>query len=217
MNRHACVVIVGVACLLGHDVATVFAELTSRSHPVHGTDVITFDSSTQLEWLDVNYTLGLSYSQITGQFAPTGSFAGFRHATDAEITTLFTNAGIPIVATDGFKPENYEPVRALQELVSSLSSPSGMEWSTRGFAAATVEPPTGFQSLLRFLMRDDSNQTAIANTLGTLNTDPNASHPLLGHWIVREVPEPSTLLSALAVLGIAVLRSRRAVGRPVQF
>jgi hypothetical protein len=186
------------------------AVLISKDDPIHGADSITLDSSTKLEWLDVRNSLGLSYNQVAAEFVPGGQFAGFRHATNAEITTLFQNAGIPIIATSGYWTANYQPVRDLQDLVTSLPGSGGSQttWTTRGHAAATIDPDIGWNSWLRFLDRQEPANDAIANEGGTISTSPDSSFPLTGHWLVRPVPEPAAALSACAAAAFVLTRRR---------
>jgi hypothetical protein len=52
----------------------------------------TYDSSTQLSWLDLTATVGKSYDVITGGFG--GYFAdGWRYASSGELVQLFIDAG----------------------------------------------------------------------------------------------------------------------------
>ena len=52
---------------------------------------ITYDSDTNLEWLDVNETVGTSYSDVLTSVYVMQE--GFRYATEAELIVLYDNAG----------------------------------------------------------------------------------------------------------------------------
>lgn len=83
-------------------VAVVFAGaveaavIDANSHPRGlGRNAI-LDESQQLLWLDLNYTLGLSYNNAIAQTSLGGQFAGWRPATNAEALDLFQNAGLKL-------------------------------------------------------------------------------------------------------------------------
>jgi len=50
-----------------------------------GDELAVYDESTNLTWLDLSLTRGLSYEQAIS------TYSKFRHATHTEVTTLFTN------------------------------------------------------------------------------------------------------------------------------
>lgn len=58
-----------------------------------GTDTITRDTATGLDWLDVTVTRGLSYNQVTAQMGSEGAYEGWRYATAAEFDQLITGFG----------------------------------------------------------------------------------------------------------------------------
>lgn len=62
-----------------------------------GTDTITRDTDTGLDWLDVTVTRGLSYNQVTAQMGAGGIYEGWRYATMAELDTLISNFGYTAV------------------------------------------------------------------------------------------------------------------------
>jgi hypothetical protein len=84
----------GLALLLSVDAR---AELTTVDLvPGSGDGNLVRDSESKLDWLRVTLTVDQTYDQVrTGQYYA----QGFRHATRAEVETLFMHAGIP---NDGF-------------------------------------------------------------------------------------------------------------------
>ncbi len=65
-----------------------------------GTDTITYDTDTGLEWLDLTESTGLSVNQVQAELGAGGLYEGFSYATRSDVETLFfTSAGI----TPGFQ------------------------------------------------------------------------------------------------------------------
>ena len=62
--------------------------------------LLTHDTDTDLKWIDISQTLGMSYNQASSQFS------GFRHATSNEVITMFANSGVPedTPTTNGYQP-----------------------------------------------------------------------------------------------------------------
>ena len=61
---------------------------------------ITRDTSTGLEWLDLDVTVGRSFDDMTGvdgsdEFGPGGNFEGFRYARRKELTGAFNGPQLP--------------------------------------------------------------------------------------------------------------------------
>ena len=69
-------------------------ELLILDWHVPGDSLITRDSETGFEWLDLTASAGRSYNYMSSQFGPDGEFECFRYATRAEIVSLWTHAGI---------------------------------------------------------------------------------------------------------------------------
>ena len=74
-----------------------------------GPNTLTDDTSTGLEWLNVSFAVGQSYNHVSGQMGPHGEYAGFRYATIAEITKLFTDAGLHPISSGPPTAGDYTP------------------------------------------------------------------------------------------------------------
>ena len=70
------------------------AAFVGRDLHAIGDGLLTFDSATNLEWLDVTASLQRNYSDVHAQLGAGGNFSGFRYATLSEMESLFQNAGI---------------------------------------------------------------------------------------------------------------------------
>lgn len=58
-----------------------------------GDALITYDPITQLEWLDLSVTAGMSYSDVSAQRGVGGIFQGWRYATRKQVTILWDHFG----------------------------------------------------------------------------------------------------------------------------
>lgn len=122
-------VLVGMAFMSasGANAALLKADLVAGS----GDGKLTRDTATNLEWLDVRLTLNQTFDQVrTGPFYA----QGFRHATKAELQTLFINAGIP---DDGFDTSITNPNEAIA-LIGLLGATSASSFgsTTMGFSGS---------------------------------------------------------------------------------
>jgi hypothetical protein len=70
------------------------STLSVRDWKNVGDGALTYDSSTNLEWLDLTQTVGQSVPYVDSQLGPGGAYEGFRYATDAEVNQLFDNFGL---------------------------------------------------------------------------------------------------------------------------
>ncbi len=96
------------------------ADLVSASDPVFGAGSLTIDTDTNLAWLDLTFTDGKSFDDVSSQFGAGGDFEGFRYATENEVLTFFEHAGIPNVP--GTSSENFDPISALYTLVGTTDT-----------------------------------------------------------------------------------------------
>ena len=93
LGRSVCAVFCLIAgCLT---VSSSHATLIEQDLNIIGDNLITLDTDTGLEWLDLDQSLGFGYDEIELLFGPTQQFDGYRHATLPEVTTLFINTGFP--------------------------------------------------------------------------------------------------------------------------
>lgn len=94
------------------------AALVSVDWQSTGDGLLVKDTTTQLEWLKLTETMGMSYADVSSQLGVGGSFEGLRYATNAEVINLFTDYfGIPLGSlTYGEVPGYIDPgVRVASE------------------------------------------------------------------------------------------------------
>ncbi len=167
----------------------------------------TVDTDTNLEWLDLTQTLNLSFADALNSTFVTVD--GYRAATQAEVSELFTNAGILFesAATD---PSNLAGAQALLNTLGCTLAPA---------VCATTSNPSGTGFYLwsgtstgrRAIYRTDTigGGGGAATTQSSFVTTAN---PEIGTFLVRVVPEPSTGLLLLGGLAALSARRRQALG-----
>jgi len=167
-----------------------------------GDGLITRDTETGLDWLDLTATLNLSYNDIEADVGGWISL-GIRHATGSEVCGLFVHALAPapcpsatsasgsgnLVATlQGFVGITDSGVRAIASngMFDDGEPSDGVGYGQVGYSVLSMSS----QSSVR------ENQVFAASASG-----------YVGHWLVRPVPEPSTGL--LLAAGLAAFAVRR--------
>lgn len=202
-----CALGVGI-CLLSNTPAQ--AALLTTSDSVFGSNAITLDTETGLEWLDLPFSRNLSYNSVSTQFGSGGSFSGFRHANTTEVEALFTAAGIPNIGNGNASVANIAPSQALIALVGSTSF-QDIYPETIGITGTL-----GFAGLHRSGLLDfywDNGIGVYQVSTDSVQYGDTASFDSVGHWLVREpssaaIPEPTTVLG-LATAAVGLFLSKR--------
>ena len=93
------------------------AALLSTDWKVTNDNLITRDTNSGLDWLDLSVTLGMSYNEIFNNTIYLDY--GFRFATEVQLTELFTSVGITSGAERNYLSENYIGAYNLVDLMDS--------------------------------------------------------------------------------------------------
>jgi len=179
------VLLIGIVGLLPY--APANAAFLERDWKSAGDKLITLDTNTGLEWLDVAESTNYSFNYVNSQFGVGGDFEGFRYATTSEVKEFITNAGWPVFGSTIFSPEAYEPLSLVQSLVGVTQD--------LGYMRIT----TGATADLNFGVRDGVSvyvSTTDQQGLTVLGGgwDDSVADPLVGSWLVREaIREPRDL------------------------
>lgn len=197
------------------------AALVSTDWHAQGDSLITRDTSTGLEWLDLTASVNRSYTANLTQFGSGGTFSGFRYATANEVGQFFQNAGLP-AGTSSSVQAGLDFVNLIGNTSSgglSFGLPGSIRIMTRGIA---------FQDTFSFNPGTGAYQTTEARVsvdsfFGQGNSRADISQgawPILanqsdvGSWLVRPavvsaVPEPESGLMAIAGLTLLGAMSRK--------
>lgn len=170
-----------------------------------GDGLVTRDTSTGLDWLNLSLTTNLSYDDVMAGVGNSWLAQGWRYATTGEVCGLATEQlGAPTPCPQTSIDAENAPTPAVEDLISRLG---------------TTEPPGPNGTLTAIGLFNDGQGTISSGTAGigtlyntgTLYTayvwvrDPwiikNSADPAVGSFLVRPVPEPS----GCAVFGIGLL------------
>jgi hypothetical protein len=175
-----------------------------------GDGLITLDTGTNLEWLDVTETFGLSADQV---LAGAGGWVdlGFTLATTAQVTELFQNAGGTNIGSAALTAQNYVPARTLMDLLGGCSACQADGFTYDQLQGFTIV--SSGSSFVPFLGANDTAQTGQFVSPWTSISSSNSS-VYLGSWLVREsIPEPTTALLIGGAFLVLAGRRRRPTPR----
>lgn len=213
MNNNNKVLSLAFTTIICLSTSQVFASLIESDY-VSGTGdkLLTFDSSSGLQWLDLTATKGRSVDQIELGFG--GYLAdGFRYATGSEVLDLFASADAP----QGYYLDSVH-IRSVQSLMLMLGvtyqnnlpsqgNPFGQQ-TTYGITGDTFSY-SGFTPWHTYAVIGASDSSAGLGVGGQIYE--YAADSLIGSFLVRPatVPEPSSgLLAGLGLVLMAFTKRR---------
>jgi hypothetical protein len=183
------------------------AAIMSGDDSVFGVDSIVIDTVNQMEWLDLSQSTSRSFGDVASHFGAGGDYEGWGHATSADLTTFFTEAGFPPNFT---APSSSSVMQTLIGFLGiTFSQSDGLSGDiilSEGYYDDGDGAPVGFAGL--------RNRTGGSNTgpqhdaFLTPDFSAGGASSQAGNWLVRSVPEP-TSLSLLGLGGLALLGARR--------
>jgi hypothetical protein len=130
------------------------SSLSERDFKTQGDGLLTFDSKTGREWLDLSYTRGKSSYGVDLALKPGDDLGGFVHASDKDISGFLSNGGINTSTIHGLS----YGWRAVAWPTSSIVHPSDLtgEWSD---SAYEVTESTENHTTLTVIMTSPTNKS----------------------------------------------------------
>ncbi len=184
------------------DAALVSAGLFA---PADG--LLTHDTETDLAWLDLTPTAGLSYNQVS---ADAGGWLtlGFRYATSAEVLALWTAAGM--VSVNSSDDANIPAVDLLGSLMGTTPFFPGSPFTAT--SALIADPGSaGFRLIGRLVNTPTNGHFNAWNSIPADATHVDNGNPVHSYLVAdyNDVPAPPTFLAVGASLALSPLRRRR--------
>ena len=188
-----------------------------------GADSLVTDTLSGASWLNLNFTLGLSFDTVALKLALNPAYAGFRVATGDEVNVMFHDAGFStnIPAGDLTDPVRLAAGQAFADaFVGVQVGPTTELFHGRTTNASSIHTPPGEPPLYYFWgsgVSFDSSSTFASTSADDITAGYGASaDPWIGTWLISRtavapVPEPSTyalMLAGLGALGFVVCRRK---------
>lgn len=170
--------------------------------PGSGDQLLTLDTDSSLEWLNLTVTVNRSANEVLGGFGGLTTTHGFRYATGADLGTLYTHAGItkglsePAFTPSANDERNHTGIEVLLDLMNGkqyMAAPSSGTQSKITSHGINGGNPQWFVRFLSLNITKHVNSHTEVNPL--LSLDHRA--PYVGSYLVRDLsaspaaPSPS--------------------------
>lgn len=180
------------------------------------------DNATNLQWLDVTETVGLSFSQVSGLLASNHTYAGqtgWRYATADEFVGLVTDYTGNSTPTTGpassYLAFIHGEAGGLISMLGNTLDLTYLAYYGKTYSEYTGRPEGSYTSTTGIL--DTSFTARITNNGGSdvaqiYNVSYQITDPGIGSYLVRSVsavPEPETYAMMLVGLGVLGATARR--------
>lgn len=165
--------------------------------PGSGDQLLTFDTDTNLQWLNLTVTAGRSYQEIMGGFGRFTTTHGFQYADGQQIGQFFGHANItkgltePALAPSPNDAKNHQGIQTLQDLMNGKTFHAATSAiNTRGIMKPPAPPPDvptrilgTFRLFLSLLNITGSHAESEGPT-----ASPQVGDPEIGSYLVRVRP-----------------------------
>lgn len=180
-----------------------------------GDNLLTYDDSTNLSWLDWNYTSGESYDDIFARTQDVNDeLYGFRYATRTDWSNLTSSLGLKF---NDYIRENTEVSNA-----RTLQNYLGTTVSNSSFGISGQFPKSGESDIFVLMFNSSETKYALQNKYNSKTAEHDNRYPNYGHALVKdftvaaapvaEVPEPESFaIFALGLAGLMLRKKKKAV------
>ena len=167
------------------------------------------DDTTKLQWLNPLYTAGVSYNQIDNGWGNLTSTEGFSIATGDQMHQLY--AALDVSPTDAW----VSVVRGNADNFFAIFSPVSEYGGFQRYRSVSgyIDSSTTTTAYIAHMDQDRNGEQSGGDYLSYIHHDPysydkNHGASSKGTWLVRPVPEPSTLSMLAAGIALAAALSR---------
>jgi len=174
----------------------VSAEIISVDWQTTGDNLITYDTTSGLNWLDLTETNNLSYEYVSEQFGSGDQFDGFRYATPEEVINLWANFGIDLSSGATWQLEGYIDLSVpdasyilgdtMNEYDSTYYGAQGITFSDDAFVGLA-------SPVLGAYISTQDNLTQYITVDNIARRDIHYSSIQTGSYLVSIVPVPSAI------------------------
>lgn len=193
----------------------VHAELISVDWKTDGDNLITRDSVSGLDWLDLTETNYMSYGQVSAQLDTSGQFDGYRYATNLEVVSLWANFGINLDTVAPTYISSYvDPgIESVAVLLGNIADEDSGPYRTYPFGVLGLtanEAYTGHHS--RFGAYNNSSSSFYVHGGSDTQSD-EIAYGHTGSYLVTQSPVPipaAVWLFGSGLIGLIGLARRKA-------
>ena len=200
----------GAVCALALSVSTMptYAAVISMDWKVSGDELISYDDTTGLRWLDLTETDNMSYLSVTAQLGTGGMFEGFRVATAAEVVALWSNYNVDLSAgNDEVVPGiDLSIISAAIQLGDTLSETSDNPTGVVGNVLETAP----YNAQINYMGAYVFNDVSYYEIIDAKYQHNTTAHVQIGTYLVSAVPVPAAAwLFGSGLLGLASVARRK--------
>jgi len=189
-------------CLTG---VPAHADLLQRDSPRFGANSLTLDTGTGLTWLDLPFTLDLSYLDAEAATQPGGKFTGFRHATAQEVQSLYGSAGFG----EGLILQSSPSFQNVASLISLVGQSSAQDGAPEALGiTGTLVNGHAVLAAMDYLLVNGTPGYLVSAVTGGAQYGLDTHFPTVGNWMVV-VPEPSSYALLLVAGALMMVLPRR--------
>jgi hypothetical protein len=174
-----------------------FSSLVEKDLYQQNDRLITLDTISGLEWLDITKTQGMSYSDVRSDtILKTGDW---EHATNYEVLNLFTGY---------LRSDNFQQIQNYFGITMEITEPGLYHIKmTHGFIEHLDGRSLYGDAFIKYFLSGGESIWEVRNFSAW---DPDRREPNVGHWMVRQsaVPIPGAVwLLGSGLIGLASLKA----------